>query len=119
MRTDPSDPHRPHSNIPEHTLGRIAAVRLQRWIGKRIAAELGILASNVSHHLRLLKLSGMKDFEPRPTILRCELKTSGEVIHMGIKVLRCFVKSGHRLTGAAHRNGPHPGSEMGASACRH
>ena len=91
--------HRLHSSIPEHLLGQIAALRLQRWTGKRIAAELGISASTVSHHLRLLKLSRMKDIEPGPAIIRYERETSGEIIHIDIKALRCFAKPGHRVTG--------------------
>ena len=94
-----SRPHRLHSSIPEHILCRIAALRLQRWTGKRIAAERGISASTVSHHLRLLKLSKMKDIEPRPAIIRYERETSGEIMHIDIKALRCFTKPGHRVTG--------------------
>ena len=33
-----SRPHRLHNSIPEHILDRTAALRLQRWTGKRIAA---------------------------------------------------------------------------------
>ena len=91
-----SRPHRLYSSISERILGRIVALRFQRWTGKRIAAERGISASTVSHHLRFLKLSRMKDLEPRPAIIRYERKTSGEIIHMDIKALRCFAKSGYR-----------------------
>ena len=41
----------------------------------------------------------MKNLESRPAIIRCERKTSGAIIHMDIKALRCFVKPGHRMTG--------------------
>ena len=41
----------------------------------------------------------MKDLKPRSTIIRYERKTSGEIIHMDIKALRCFAKPGHRVTG--------------------
>ena len=41
----------------------------------------------------------MKDLEPRPAIIRYERVTSGEIIHMDIKALRCFAKPGHRVTG--------------------
>ena len=41
----------------------------------------------------------MKDLEPRPAIIRYERETSGEIIHMDIKALRCFAKPGHRVTG--------------------
>ena len=99
LRTDPPEPHRLHSSIPEHILDRIVALRLQRWTGKRIAAERGISASTVSHHLRLLKLSRMKDLEPPPAIIRYKRKTSDEIIHIDIKALRCFAKPGHRVTG--------------------
>ena len=91
-----SRPHKLPSRIPEHILGRFAALRLQRWTGKRIATELGISASTVSQHLRLLKLSRLKVLEPRPAIIRYERKTSGEIIHMDIKAVRCFAKPGHR-----------------------
>ena len=94
-----SRPHRLHSSIPEHILGRIAALRLQRWTGKRIAAERGVSASTVSHHLWLLKLSRMKDLEPRPAVIRYERETLGAIIHIDIKALRCFAKPGHRVTG--------------------
>ena len=53
----------------------------------------------VSHRLRPLKLSRVKDTEPRPTIVCCERKTPGEIIHMDIKVPGCFVKLGHRVIG--------------------
>ena len=42
----------------------------------------------------------MKDIEPRPAIIRYELETSGEIIHIDIKALRCFAKPGHRVTGS-------------------
>ena len=50
-------------------------------------------------HLRLLKLSRMKDLRPRPAIIRYERKISGEITHMDIKALQCFAKPGHRVTG--------------------
>ena len=98
LRTSPPAPQAAQQHPGAH-FDRIATLRLQRWTGKRIAAERGISASAVSHHLRFLKLTRMKDLELRPAIIRYERKTSDEIIHMDIKVLRCFAKPGHRVTG--------------------
>ena len=110
LRTGTPRLHRPRSSIPEHTLGQIVALRLQRWTGKRIAAERGIEAPTVSHHLRFLKLSRMKDLKLHPAIIHYERKTSGEITHMDIKALRCFAKPGHRVTGRHTGMGHTPGA---------
>lgn len=84
---------------PPETAGRIAALRRERWTGNRIAAELGVSPSTVSRVLRRRGLNRLRDLEPVEPVRRYERKRPGELIHMDIKKLGRFERTGHRITG--------------------
>ena len=74
-------------------------MRRQRWIGKQIAADLGISPATVSRILRRLGLNRITALEPADPIRRYERQHPGELIHIDIKKLGRFKRSGHRVTG--------------------
>ncbi len=65
-----SRPHRLHRPTPSDVMGRIAALRRERWTGKRIAAGLGVSAATVSRVLRRLGLNRLRDLEPAEPVRR-------------------------------------------------
>jgi len=94
-----SRPHRLHRPTPDDVMDRIAALRRERWTGKRIAAELGVSPATVSRVLRRLGLSRLRDLEPAEPVRRYERERPGELIHLDIKKLGRFERVGHRITG--------------------
>jgi len=99
LRDRSSRPRRLHRPTPPEVAGRIAALRRERWTGKRIAAELGVSPATVSRVLRRLGLSRMRDLEPAEPARRYERARPGEMIHIDIKKLGRFERVGHRITG--------------------
>lgn len=99
LRDRSSRPHRLHRPTPGAVVERIAALRRERWTGKRIAAELGVSPATVSRVLRRLGLSRLRDLEPAEPVRRYERKRPGELIHLDIKKLGRFDRVGHRITG--------------------
>ena len=93
---------RPHS-LPSQTLpaafAAVATLRRRRYIGKQIAAEVGISPATVSRILRRLRLNRMRDLEPAAPVRRYERDHPGELIHIDIKKLGKFNRVGHRITG--------------------
>lgn len=94
-----SRPRRLHRPTPPEVADRIVALRRERWTGKRIAAELGVSPATVSRILRRLGLSRMRDLEPAEPARRYERARPGEMIHIDIKKLGRFERTGHRITG--------------------
>lgn len=81
------------------TVKRIIALRRQRWTGKHIAREVGVSPATVSRVLKRAGLSRLKDLEPAAPVRRYERKAPGEMIHIDIKKLGRFERTGHRITG--------------------
>jgi transposase InsO family protein len=81
-------------------------LRRQRWTGVRIAQQTGLSRCTVSRILRRLKLSRMRDLEPKPAVQRYEHAAPGDLLHLDIKKLGRIRKPGHRITG-------HPGDRHG------
>ena len=99
LRDRSSRPHVLRNPTAARTVERIAALRRERWTGKRIAAELGVSPATVSRVLNRLGLSRIKDLEPAEPERRYERATPGEMIHLDIKKLGRFNRVGHRITG--------------------
>lgn len=78
---------------------RIVALRRQRWTGKRIAEETGVSRATVSRVLRRHGLNRMRDLDPPEPERRYERARPGEMIHLDIKKLGRFNRTGHRITG--------------------
>lgn len=94
-----SRPHRLHRPTPSSIAEQIEVLRRRRWTGKQIAAETGVSPATVSRVLHRLGLSRMRDLEPVEPVRRYERENPGELIHIDIKKLGRFSRTGHRITG--------------------
>lgn len=94
-----SRPHRLRQPTPLKTVKTIIALRRQRWTGKHIARETGVSPATVSRILKRAGLSRLKDLEPAEPVRRYERSAAGEMIHLDIKKLGRFERTGHRITG--------------------
>jgi transposase InsO family protein len=94
-----SRPHRLRQPTRQVTIDRIEALRRQRWIGKAIAAEVGVSPATVSRILRRLGLNRLAALEPVAPPRRYERDRPGDLIHLDIKKLGRIGSVGHRITG--------------------
>jgi transposase InsO family protein len=95
----PSRPHRLHRPTPPEIVARIEALRRQRWTGAQIARDTGVSKATVSRILRRLGLNRLKALELVEPVRRYERERPGELIHIDIKKLGRFDRTGHRVTG--------------------
>ena len=105
-----SRPLRLNKPTPDDVCARILELRRQRWTGKQIAKETGVSAATVSRVLARAGLSRMRDLEPPEPVLRYEYETPGGLIHVDIKKLGRFDRTGHRITGKRTGNASSRGS---------
>jgi len=77
----------------------VETLRRQRWTGLRIAQQTGLSRATISRILRRLKLSRMRDLQPRQPVQRYEHSSPGDMLHLDIKKLGRIAKPGHRMTG--------------------
>jgi transposase InsO family protein len=99
LRDRSSRPQRARQPTPPETLARIEALRRQRWTGAQIARETGVSKATVSRVLRRLGLNRLKRLEPAAPVRRYERACPGELLHLDIKKLGKFNRTGHRITG--------------------
>src|SRR5258708_7005658 len=91
-----SRPHRLRNPTPELIVGRVAALRRQRYTGQQIAADLKISPATVSRILRRLGLNKLSALEPAEPVRRYEREHPCELIHIDIKKLGRFVQTALR-----------------------
>ena len=84
---------------PQAIVDRIETLRRQRLTGKAIAAETGISTATVSRVLKRLGLNRSSALEPAAPPCRYQRERPGELIHIDIKKLGRFDRTGHRITG--------------------
>jgi len=99
LRDRSSRPHSSPSRTPLAARDAAEALRRERHTQRFIAGKLGLSAATVSRIFAergLSLLSAIEPQEPRP---RYERKTPGEIIHLDIKKLGKFSRTGHRMTG--------------------
>ena len=106
LRDRSSRPLSSPSQTPIATADAVEILRRERRTQEHIARHLGLSKATVSRILRrrgLSLLSSLEPSEPRP---RYERATPGEIIHIDIKKLGKFNKTGHRITGdrSGHSN---------------
>ena len=99
LRDRSSRPHKLHRPTPEPVVRRIKALRHERWTGQQIAAEVEVSPATVSRVLRRLGLNRLRDLEPAEPVRRYERDQPGEILHIDIKKLGKFTRTGHRITG--------------------
>ena len=104
-----SRPHRLRKPTPAAIVAKVEVLRRQRFIGKQIAADLGISPATVSRILNRLGLNRIQALEPAEPVRRYERDHPGELIHIDIKKLGRFQRIGHRITGD-----PQQGKSRGA-----
>ena len=80
------------------------ALRKQRRIYHRIAAEVGVSKATVGRILTRHRLNRWRDLDPAEPVRRYERARPGEMIHIDIKKLGRFNQVGHRING--DRTGP-------------
>ena len=80
-------------------VARVQTLRRERWTGQRIAQQTGLSRATVSRILQRLKLSRMRDLEPKPAVQRYEHAHAGDLLHLDIKKLGRIVRPSHRVTG--------------------
>ena len=97
-----SAPHVSPSQTPLATGDAVEALRRQRRTQHHIAAELGLSKATVSRILGRRGLSLMSSLEPADPRPRYERANPGEIIHIDIKKLGKFSRTGHRITGDRH-----------------
>ncbi len=94
-----SRPHRLRQPTSPELAARVERLRRERWTGHRIAQQTGLSRATVSRILRRLKLSRVRDLEPRPPVQRYEHALAGDLLHLDIKKLGRIIRPSHRVTG--------------------
>jgi transposase InsO family protein len=94
-----SRPRRLRQPTSPELVARVEALRRERWTGFRIAQQTGLSRATVSRILCKLKLSRMRELEPKPPIQRYEHADAGDLLHLDIKKLGRIVRPSHRVTG--------------------
>ncbi len=94
-----SRPRRSPQRTPAPLAEQIAALRRQRRTGAEIAAAVGRSKATVFRILARLGMNRLKSLEPTEPVRRYERDAPGEMIHIDIKKLGRFAKTGHRITG--------------------
>ena len=91
--------HRPHGQLFIARERRRPELRRQRWTGLRIAQQTHLSRATVSRILRRLKLSRIRDLEPKLPVQRYEHARPGDLLHLDIKKLGRIARPSHRVTG--------------------
>lgn len=94
-----SRPHHLRQPTPAAVIERIAVLRRQRWTGQQIAGAVGVSPATVSRVLKRLGLNKLKALEPAEPVRRYQRHHPGELIHIDVKKLGRFSRTGHRITG--------------------
>lgn len=87
---------------PAGVEARVVALRRDKRIYDRIASETGLSRATVARILVRHGLNRWRDLEPAEPVMRYERERPGELIHMDIKKLGRFTRTGHRITGDRH-----------------
>jgi transposase InsO family protein len=111
LRDRSSRPVRLRQPTSDVLVARVEVLRRERWTGQRIAQQTGLSRATVSRILRRLKLSRMRDLEPKPPVQRYEHAAAGDLLHLDIKKLGRIVRPSHRVTGDRHDSVPGAGWE--------
>lgn len=107
-----SRPHRSPARTPTPLAEQIAMLRRQRRTGGEIAAAVGRSKATVFRILARLGMNRLKSLDPAEPVRRYEREAPGEMIHIDIKKLGRFNKTGHRITGDRQKNSRGAGWEF-------
>jgi transposase InsO family protein len=98
LRDRSSRPLSSPDQIPLAICDAAESLRRQRCTQEQIAAQLRISKASVSRILKRRGLSLLSALEPQPPRPRYERASPGEIIHIDIKKLGRFNRTGHRIT---------------------
>jgi transposase InsO family protein len=90
------------SQTPLATCEAVERLRRERRTQEHIAREIGLSKATVPRILARRGLSLLSALEPKEPRPRYERETPGEIVHIDIKKLGRFEKTGHRITGDRH-----------------
>ncbi len=93
-----SRPNASPNKTPDDVEKMVIALRKQRRIYQRIAAEVDVSRATVGRILTRHGLNRWRDLEPAEPVRRYERDKPGEMIHIDIKKLGRFNRIGHRIT---------------------
>ena len=93
-----SRPHSSPSQTAPAVCAAVEALRRQRHTGEQVAAEVGVSPATVSRILKPLGLNRLSALDPAAPARRYERAAPSEVIHIDIKKLGKFSRTGHRVT---------------------
>jgi transposase InsO family protein len=99
LRDRSSRPHSSPRQTPLATCDAAEAMRRDRKTQVHIAQALKLSTATVSRIFAVRGLSLLSAIEPKEPRPRYERKTPGEIIHIDIKKLGKFNRTGHRITG--------------------
>ena len=99
LRDRSSRPHQLRTPISDELVHRVEALRPERWTGLRIARQTSLSRATVSRILRRLRLSRMRDPEPKLPVQRYEHAAAGDLRRLDIKKLGRIVRPSRRVTG--------------------
>ena len=94
-----SRPKASPNRTPDGVEAKVLALRKERRIYHRIAAEVGVSRATVGRILTRHGLNRWRDLEPAEPVRRYERDRPGEMINIDIKKLGRFNRVGHRITG--------------------
>ena len=87
------------ARTPERVEAEVIRLRRARRIMDRIADETGVSRATVARILARHGLNRWRDLEPSEPVIRYERDAPGDLIHIDIKKLGKFTRTGHRITG--------------------
>lgn len=99
LRDRSSRPRRMPGRTPEEWRGVMLELRAGRMAGRQIAAQLGRPYSTVARILRQAGLGRLKPPGPAEPVRRYERARPGELLHIDVKKLGRFARTGHRIHG--------------------
>jgi len=94
-----SKPARRPTRTPVRIEAEVIRLRRERRIMDRIADETGVSRATVGRILARHGLNRWRDLEPAKPVVRYERDEPGDLIHIDIKKLGKFTRTGHRITG--------------------
>ena len=109
LRDRSSRPRRSPTQVSAGWQALVVRLRRLRMTGALIARQLGVPRSTVARILKRHGLARLKYLEPPTPVRRYERKRPGDLIHLDVKKLGRFSKTGHRITGIR----THDGNGMG------
>ena len=104
-----SRPVRSPARIDAQLEAEVIRLRRERGTMDRIAQEAGLSRATVGRVLARHGVNRWRDLEPVEPVLRYERAAPGELIHIDIKKLGKFTRTGHRVTGDRSGQSKSPG----------